>query len=681
MSKACSPRVFFLALNCYVWLIEELEMKLQSVRINEFQSVEDSNELAVGDITCLVGKNEAGKTAILQALYRLNPIIDSEGKFDVTDDYPRARVEDYQQDLESQKRKPATVVTATFRLDETEIAEIENEFGCGVLLKPELTYSKGYDNKLQYRLELNEEIGIHSIVEKAEIPARLSTNFLKATSLAELKELAAAKNTAENTTHLQRLNNLLNQFGNRSITQYIFETHIAKRIPKFMYFDEYYQMTGHENLNELHKRYNQKQLQKSDHPLIGLLELARIGFDEVLSPARTQGLLNKLEGASNHLNRKILKYWSQNKHIEIRFDVRPALPQDPPGMTSGTNIWARVYDNKHRVSTELGSRSRGFVWFFSFLAWFDKQQKENQPLILLLDEPGLFLHGKAQEDLLRYIEEELKDKHQVVYSTHSPFMVDARKFERVRIVQDKGMDTLEELPPHERGTKVLNDILEATDDSLFPLQGALGYEIYQILFVGPNNLVVEGVSDLIVLQVISTMLERRGKTGLSSKWTITPVGGTDKVPTFVSILRSQKNMTVATLVDIQTKDRQVIENLFKKKLLKRQNVLTYADYLDCEEADLEDMLGEELYLKLVNAEYKESLQKPIEKEDIRGNHPRLLIRLNSYFEKNPMKDGMVFSHYRPARYLAANIDKLEQLIPDIAIERFEKMFAELNRLL
>ena len=63
-------------------------MLLRKVRIQNFQSVMDSNEFDVGDVTCLVGKNEAGKTALLKALYRLNPIIETEGGFDATDDYP-----------------------------------------------------------------------------------------------------------------------------------------------------------------------------------------------------------------------------------------------------------------------------------------------------------------------------------------------------------------------------------------------------------------------------------------------------------------------------------------------------------------------------------------------------------------------------------------------------------------
>ena len=84
------------------------------------------------------------------------------------------------------------------------------------------------------------------------------------------------------------------------------------------------------------------------------------------------------------------------------------------------------------------------------------------------------LHASAQGDLLKYIETGLKPHHQVIYTTHSPFMVDAKNFDRVRIVRDRSMEEDNPLPEDERGTKVFTDILEADSDSLFPLQGALG---------------------------------------------------------------------------------------------------------------------------------------------------------------------------------------------------------------
>ena len=148
-------------------------------------------------------------------------------------------------------------------------------------------------------------------------------------------------------------------------------------------------MTGHENIEALMQREASSTLKNSDHPLLGLIRLARLNLPELLNPNSTIELKNKLEGASNHLTRQILKYWSQNRHLRMTFDVRPARAGDPPGMQTGTNVWGGVFDNRHQVTTELGSRSRGFVWFFSFLAWYSDVRRNVRPLILLLDEPGL----------------------------------------------------------------------------------------------------------------------------------------------------------------------------------------------------------------------------------------------------------------------------------------------------
>jgi len=283
--------------------------------------------------------------------------------------------------------------------------------------------------------------------------------------------------------------------------------------------------------------------------------------------------------------------------------------------------------------------------------------------------------------MLHYIEQELKEIYQVIYTTHSPFMVDANKFDRVRIVQDKSMDDDKHLPPDQDGTKVITDILEATEDSLFPLQGALGYDIYQTLFIGPNSLVVEGVSDLLYIQTMSSVLGRLGKTVLSDKWTITPVGGADKVPTFVALLGAQRGINIATLLDIQKKDLQVIENLYKRKLLDKQNVLTFADFTNTTEADIEDMFDVDFYLQLVNKEFARHLSAAITIPQLESRAPRILIKLQEYFALNPLKDRVVFNHYRPARYFAENIGELGQYISVQAIEKFETVFNALNNLL
>ncbi len=225
----------------------------------------------------------------------------------------------------------------------------------------------------------------------------------------------------------------------------------------------------------------------------------------------------------------------------------------------------------------------------------------------------------------------------------------------------------------------LIDVLEAGPDSLFPLQGALGYEIYQTLFIGPNSLVVEGVSDLLYIQTVSGYLQAKGRVGLDSRWTITPVGGSDKVPTFVALIGSQKNLNVATLVDFQKGNQQLIENLYKKKLLKKSHVLTFADFTGKKESDIEDMFDEIFYVELVNGEFVDSLLAKVQVKDLTSNTPRILVKLEDYFTKKSLKSGTKFNHYRPARFFTENVSALT--ISDETLDRFEAAFKAVNALL
>lgn len=687
-------------------------MILKNFQVRDFQSVTDSNNVQVGDITCLVGKNEAGKTALLKALYRLNPITRGEEKFDVTEDYPRSRVSEYEQQVKSGKRTHAIVTKATFALEAVERVPIEEALGAGVVPSYSVTLMRGYDNKTNLELNADERIAGEALLTKAKLADALREEGVQWDSLSSLAHVLGERATARQerfdqavasahaiadpdernnalaaaqalleTAASATLRGELEKINAGGLAKYIIEKYIQPNVPQFLYFDEYYQMRGCENMEALQQRIATGQLQHSDHPLIGLIELAGLELGELLNPNRTQDLKNKLQGAGNHLTRKILKYWSQNRHLRLAFDVRPARPGDPENMRHGTNIWAEVVDQKHFVNTALGTRSRGFVWFFSFLAWYSRvRTTTTQRVILLLDEPGLSLHAKAQEDLLRYFEDELKDKHQLIYSTHSPFMIDPKHFDRVQVVQDKSIDSDEELPIEEEGTKVVADVLQAGSDSLFPLQGALGYEIHQSLFIGPNCLVVEGVSDFLYLQTISALLSSRGREGLSRAWTITPAGGADKVPTFVALIGAQKSLRLATLIDLQKSSAQTIDNLYKRKLLKRNHVLTFADFTGQSEADIEDMFDLDFYLSLVNEEFRAQLFNLITSAELETRHPRCLVAIQEYLQKKPLRSGS-FNHYRPARFFAENIGRLAQYLSPNSLDRFERAFKTLNALL
>lgn len=127
---------------------------------------------------------------------------------------------------------------------------------------------------------------------------------------------------------------------------------------------------------------------------------------------------------------QIFEYQTTNQNLEIRFDI-----EHTANNIRYLNI--RIYNSKHRVTLPLKNRSKGFLWFFSFLVWFSKiQGNKNSNYILLLDEPGLSLHASAQNDLLRFIDEKLAPEYQVIYTTHSPFMIDSLKLNEVRTVYD-----------------------------------------------------------------------------------------------------------------------------------------------------------------------------------------------------------------------------------------------------
>ena len=111
--------------------------------------------------------------------------------------------------------------------------------------------------------------------------------------------------------------------------------------------------------------------------------------------------------------------------------------------------------------------------------------------------------------------------------------------------------------------------------------------------------------------------------------------------------------------------------------MRRKGVLTYADFVEGNEADMEDMFDPEFYLDLVNGEFGTSLTL----NDLSEDHSRILKRLEQHFEKNPLPQGVTFNHYRPARYFSEKIGSLKSKLTKQQLERFQKAFSALNDLL
>jgi hypothetical protein len=307
-------------------------------------------------------------------------------------------------DVESRRRKPARPVGACYAFgdEKDEIAEI---FGPHCLKDDEYYVEKTYDNKRYFTLHLDEQAALKHLMDTASLPASIRSALPESN---DVNTLIEAIQQQEQSPEVIQLIQMLAEISNKGLGKYVVDRFVSRCEPKYLYFDEYYQLTGHENIEALLEREKDGTFKPSDHPMLGLIRLARLNLTELLEPETTIALKSKLEGASNYLSRQILRYWSQNRHLRMTFDVRRGRPADPEGMRKGTNVWGGVVDQRHHVTTELGTRSRGFVWFFSFLAWYSDVKKRDEPLVLLLDEPGLTLHAKAQFDLLRYFEQELK---------------------------------------------------------------------------------------------------------------------------------------------------------------------------------------------------------------------------------------------------------------------------------
>jgi hypothetical protein len=255
------------------------------------------------------------------------------------------------------------VIETTFLLDPDELEAITAEYGKGVLKSPEITVSRGYARNetgsltLWVSVPVNEAALVTHLVESYGLPDAIRNEALQQPSLVALSQFlltksrrdaeavaakqteanqledevakAAAMEEARTLAESQQAQSLRARLASLQrhpdIGIHIWQTILQPHFPTFLYFDEYYQLRGHDNVGALMQRKAANILERSDHPLLGLIELARLDLDKLLSPTRTQELKNKLQGASNHLSRQILKHWSQNKHLQILFDVRPAL--------------------------------------------------------------------------------------------------------------------------------------------------------------------------------------------------------------------------------------------------------------------------------------------------------------------------------------------------------------------
>lgn len=645
-------------------------MKLTNVRVTKYKCVNDSNSFEIeGKATCLVGKNESGKTALLHALSKLNSYDSSLSDYSDLE-FPRTLM------TEIENHADAHPLWTSWELDADDVTALVKALGPSAAAVKRVEIRKNYQNAVAVTFDrkLDESEVIQFLLKECNLSDEELSPLQTATSVEDLFRIVATRPDSVKSAFAT----VQAAFGKMDVQQ-VAAGIVSARLPKFAYFAEYLRMPGQLSLDALSQRMQKPAtLSGGEKVFLALLEMIGSNLEELRKTNQFERLQARLEAASNKLTAEIFSYWTQNRHLKVQFRFEQGLPGDPPPFNSGFVLRTRIENTRHGVTTSFDDRSAGFVWFFSFLIWFSQVKKNyGDKIVLLLDEPGLTLHASAQQDLLRFFREKLTPNFQVIYTTHSPFLIEPSNLLATRTVEDVFIEPKAEEPaPDENllGTKVRSDVLATERETLFPLQACLGYDITQTLFIGTNSLLVEGPADLLYLHWFSSRLKEVGRKGLDPRWTVVPCGGLDKVGSFIALFSGNK-LNLAVVCDYAHGSKKSVKSLKESELLASGAVFSVETYAAKAEADLEDVIGNANFLAIVNACYATHLKSPIPAPS--NSAARILVHVEDQFRLLP-PSFPEFDHYSPAEFLFRSQPMFK--LPDVApaMDRFERLFDDIN---
>ena len=671
-------------------------MRMTRFRVKNYKNVNDTGWVNCGDLTAFVGKNESGKSAIFRGLSKLNP---SDGeKYDGLKEFPRRR---FTVDF---KKFDWVVSSVEFQLSEDESQKLKE-------ICPSLNNVKSVICTRYYSWDLaidfnpkpslpdvsyERYLGLlkkwHTIIEKTTAPEGKGEQFspIKQSLLQLLtqKMQKVSEQHQDNEVDTATFNEVSNaimgkiteEWQEKKFKQIIDEISklkddlevtgqideamdwIEENMPKFVYFYEFDVIDS-----AVHFPTFVQQLQQT--PSAPRVRTTKCLFEHVgldvetilkLDPTKTNETVEKLRkfaderairmsSASNAMTQKFSEWWEQRRH---KFAYK----------TDGHFFRVWVSDNLDPSEIELDQRSYGMQYFFSFYLVFLQEAKgAHANAILLLDEPGLHLHGTAQQKIVKFLER-LSKQNQLLYSSHSPFMVDPDHLEKVRVVsEDKDGYAL-----------VSEDVWPKDEDSLFPLQAGLGYVLAQTLFYSKRQLVVEGLSDYWLLKAINMLLSKNNMRTLREDAIIVPCGGVSRLFPLASMLLGH-DVNVAVLLDGDEPGKQKGKEAQTRLLLK---CLFMDQFAKKEEAEIEDLFPEKLYLDAVKEAYPD-IKAPIEFTEDEEKIQCVAKRVKAAFERM----GKTFEKWRPARVILDWIHENPDLIPKETLNKFESICKEANKLL
>jgi predicted ATP-dependent endonuclease of OLD family len=600
-------------------------MLLKKARVQKYRSIRDTGYFDVEDgKTILVGPNEAGKTALLEALQRLNPPAGIRN-FDALRDYPRSEFDD--------------IITGKVRLEETTI--VEGHFALQAedkeALPPEFrdceyVYGRRVDNSSWHSLkggpaptsygdikkdlarlcahvdqrsrtqsagEAGSRTGLPSASLETITKDWPDTEELRGNRITELRAwlekifpLIDEGNEAEE----KRYDQLMAAIGLEERRSNALRA-LVQRLPVFVRFRDYFRVKPLIHLEHLAQRL-ERDLVDDDYYDYGnqcLLRLLGFSARELSNlgkpPDPQAGDAEAWQRYRDQLDRRSYQLNAASIRLseELRNAWKPDTKRDEAErlriVADGQYLKVVVEDDLG-VEIELDQRSEGFQWLVSFFViFFAEAADRHKNAILLLDEPGLSLHGLKQQDFRSTISR-LAQSNQTLYTTHSPFLVGPDELNRVRIV---------EMPDRTIGTKVRTNVTAEDPAALLPLQEALAYDLAQSLFAERRNLVLESLTDYWYVEAVADLLRDSNIVDLDEKIALIPGSNVGKLVYYATILHARK-LKVAALLDSDAAGDQaanqdaLIGTLGNKAILRTKDA--YSGPVKAPK--LEDMLRETL---------------------------------------------------------------------------------------